>query len=52
MSLVIISYRDILYYNSVPEFSTIFSAFVESLAVLIVGWIVFDVLKKNFAEEL
>lgn len=52
MSPVIISYRDILYYNSVPEFSTIFSAFVESLAVLIVGWIVFDILKKNFAEEL
>ncbi len=52
MASVIISYRDILYYNKIPEFSTILIGIVESLAVLLIGCIVFKVLKKNFAEEL
>lgn len=52
MTHVINAYRTILYEHSVPDLSTLLSALIMGIAVLIVGWIVFSKLKKRFAEEL
>ncbi len=52
MTPVIIAYRDILYYAKVPDLSTLFSALVMGLLMIVIGWFVFSKLKKRFAEEL
>lgn len=52
MSSVIVAYRDILYYSKVPQLSTLLSAFVVGILSLVVGAVVFSILKKHFAEEL
>ena len=52
MTHVINAYRTILYYHEVPDLSTLLSALVMGILVLIVGLFVFSKLKKRFAEEL
>jgi ABC-2 type transport system permease protein len=52
MTPVIIAYRDILYYGTIPYMSTLLHAAVFGIVILVVGWIVFGRLKRNFAEEL
>ena len=52
MTPIISAYRTILYESSVPDLSTLLSAFGMGVAVLIVGWLVFSRLKRRFAEEL
>lgn len=52
MSPIIIAYRDILYYGRVPQLSTLLSALVLGVILLIVGVLVFGHLQKHFAEEL
>ncbi len=52
MTPIIVAYRDILYYEQVPEISTLLHAFVLGIIVLFVGIFVFGKLKKNFVEEL
>ncbi len=52
MTSIISSYRSILYYKETPNFYSLFSAFVISVFLLILGWIVFGKLEKGFAEEL
>ena len=52
MTPVISAYRDILYYSKVPDLSTLLSALIMGVVVLVVGWIVFSKLKIRFAEEL
>ena len=52
MTPVIVAYRDILYYSQVPHISTLLHAFLLGIVFLIIGFIVFLMLKKHFAEEL
>ena len=52
MKSVIEAYRDILYYQQVPQLNTLLVAVLLSIGFLIIGAIVFDKLQKGFAEEL
>lgn len=52
MTSVIVAYREILYYARVPELSTLLSAVVMGLIILLIGYIIFGKLQKDFAEEL
>lgn len=52
MTPVIVAYRDILYYKTVPQVSTLLMAVLFGVAMIIIGFIVFGKLKKHFAEEL
>ena len=52
MTPIIVVYRDILYYKSVPQISTLLHAFILGIIVLIIGNIVFSKLQRNFVEEL
>ena len=52
MTSVIIAYRDILYYKQIPHISTLVNALVFGIIVMLLGFVVFGRLQKNFAEEL
>lgn len=52
MTPIIVAYRDILYYKRPPEVGTLLHGFIFSILLLLVGWIVFGRLKKQFAEEM
>lgn len=52
MFYIITAYRSILYYKAPPDVSTLVPSFVLSLGALAVGFGLFSVLKKRFAEEL
>ena len=45
-------YQSVLYYGTKPELGLLVNAFVFSLIVLGIGWLVFSKLKRGFAEEL
>ncbi len=52
MKSVIEAYRDILYYQQVPQLNTLLAAVLLGVGFLVIGAIVFDKLQKGFAEEL
>lgn len=52
MATIIESYRDILFYQQLPNFLGLGLVFVFSIIVLIIGIKVFKKLEKGFAEEL
>ncbi len=52
MTAVVVAYRDILYYQQAPDMQTLVYAVVWGLVVLVVGWITFQKLQRNFVEEL
>ena len=52
MTPIITAYRDILYYGKIPYLDTLIAGFIFSILILIVGFIVFNRLKRRFAEEL
>lgn len=52
MTSIIIAYRDILYYGQFPKLETLVGSFVSGSFFLVLGTVIFKVLKKNFAEEL
>ncbi len=52
MAHIVTAYRDILYYGSKPELSTLIGAVVLGIFFLSVGSAAFSRLKKHFAEEL
>lgn len=52
MMPILTAYRDILYYKQLPELSTLVHAFLVSLLLFGIGWLVFGKLSKHFAEEL
>ena len=49
---IISFYRDILYYQKMPELNDMLIVFVVCIFVLIFGYFIFKRLKKKFAEEL
>ena len=52
MTPVIVAYRDILYYSGFPKMKTLTSAAVFAVVIMIIGFLVFNHLKKRFAEEM
>lgn len=52
MTPIIQSYRDILYYKTVPQVSTLLHALFLGIIILSIGYLTFNKLKKHFAEEL
>ncbi|MGL5434320.1 MAG: ABC transporter permease [Lachnospiraceae bacterium] len=52
MTPVIIAYRDILYFKSVPDVLTLVQAVVLGAILLVIGFLTFSKLKKGFAESL
>lgn len=45
-------YRTILYYKQIPDMANIGIMFIMCMAVLIIGYLIFNKCKKRFAEEL
>ena len=52
MTPVVNAYRDILYYKKAPEMDTLLSATILGIVVLALGYVVFEHLKRRFAEEM
>ena len=51
MAVIINSYRDVLYYQQLPNLSSLLFIFLLSVILLLVGIKTFKVLEKGFAEE-
>jgi len=51
MTHVISAYRDILYYQQMPNWSNLGILLVIALILFVVGYHVFKRLERNFAEE-
>ncbi len=51
MAVLINSYRDILYYQQLPNLGNLFFVFLLSIMLLLIGIKIFKVLEKGFAEE-
>lgn len=49
---IIVAFRDILYYKRVPQISTLTSAIILGVIVMILGVFSFKKMKRRFAEEL
>ncbi|MCL2214230.1 MAG: ABC transporter permease [Treponema sp.] len=49
---VIIAYREVLYYGNVPELDSLIFPAIAGFIILIIGFIIFDRLKRRFAEVL
>lgn len=52
MCHIITAYRDILYYKTRPDMSTLLWAGILGIVFLVIGFAVFNKLKKRFAESL
>ena len=52
MSVLIVSYRDILYYRQLPDMGELGIACGISVVILVIGYVVFSKLKRRFVEEL
>lgn len=52
MAYIIQGYRDVLYYQTMPNLQGLFLILAFSLGLVIVGYQIFSYLQKNFAEEL
>lgn len=51
MTSIITAYRDVLYYSQVPSINTLGQAIGLGLGILLIGSLVFNRLKRHFAEE-
>lgn len=52
MAGIIASYRDILYYQRWPHFSSLTLAIVSGVVTVVLGTVIFQRLQRGFAEEL
>ncbi len=52
MTYVIEGYRNIFYYQQMPEVGQIFEVIVLGIIITIIGYLIFNKLQKRFAEEL
>lgn len=52
MTAIIVVYRDILYYKTVPQVDTLSQALVMGVTTLVAGNLIFSRLQRGFAEEL
>ena len=52
MTYIIEGYRDIFYYQTIPEMGTLLIVLLIGIVLCITGYMVFNKLQKKFAEEL
>lgn len=52
MAYIVQGYRDILYYQTMPDFKGLSFILLLSIGLVILGYYIFNRLQKNFAEEL
>ncbi|MHC1749536.1 MAG: ABC transporter permease [Cellulosilyticaceae bacterium] len=52
MTTIIMTYRDILYYKQMPNFSALWQIFIWSIGFIVIGYLLFQKLQKRFVEEL
>lgn len=52
MTPIVVAFRDILYYKKMPDFSNMWIILAWSIALIVIGYVVFEKLQKKFAEEL
>ena len=52
MYSVLSIYRDILYYKRIPEGKMLIQSAILSIFVLVIGFVVFEKLKRHFSEEM
>lgn len=52
MTPIIAAYRSILYYKTMPDLSHMGMILVWSIGFIVIGYLVFEKLQRNFAEEL
>lgn len=52
MTHVIMAYRDVLYYQKVPDISSLGAAAISGVVLLVIGWFVFERMQRHFAEEM
>ena len=52
MSYIVQGFRDILYYQQMPDMIGLLTIVLITIAIMIIGLRVFDKLQRNFAEEL
>lgn len=51
LTTIINAYRDIFYYQTMPDFTSLLLVFIASIIILIIGILIFKKLEKGFAEE-
>ena len=51
MSTIVMSYRDILYYQQTPNLMNLMYVGIFSVVILILGYFIFNKLQRKFAEE-
>ena len=52
MTQVITAYRDILYYGTMPHVETLSTALLWGVISVLLGFVIFQILQRRFAEEL
>ena len=52
MTYIINGYRNIFYYKQMPELKSLAVVFVISIALCIIGYLIFHKLQRKFAEEM
>lgn len=52
MTQVITAYRDILYYGTMPHIATLSTALIWGVISVLLGFVIFQILQRRFAEEL
>lgn len=52
MSSIIVAYRDVLYYKQIPHIHTLIQAAIEGIVFLILGFVIFEKMKKHFSEKM
>ncbi len=52
MAYIINGYRDIFYYQTMPDIASIFGLIAISIVLCVIGYLIFNKLQKGFAEEL
>ena len=52
MAHILIAYRDIFYYQRIPNMLNLAILAVVSILIFVIGYLIFNKLQKNFAEEL
>ena len=51
MSIIIIAYRDIMFYGKIPDIDALTMTFVVAVCLLVIGWLIFEKLQRRFVEE-
>ena len=52
MTYIINGYRDIFYYQQMPDFVSLLMVLVGSIILCVIGYLIFNKLQKRFAEEI